>query len=312
MRRFEEPAAMAVKCFCRRALSATAIALLLSLCAASAQQPAVGRKKAPSLTTEDVVQPVAAQPTVESPKDPAAAKTEDAAKSDAAKSDAVKSDAVKPDAAKADNAKQVEAKTSAEEAAWRERMNKARERANQLERAAEEAELRITELRNNLSTSGQSARYRNETAAEMDRAGQHLSDLRDQTRDAKDDLNQLTEYGKEKKFGEAEGPKSVSDDGKPNEDFYRARFAALNEEAQSADRRIQLYENRVRDLQQHILLNGGKNGGDNFYTAQLQQDKEEAQRSLDEARAARNDAMSKLSALMEEARRAGVAPGVFR
>jgi hypothetical protein len=73
-----------------------------------------------------------------------------------------------------------------------------------------------------------------------------------------------------------------------------------------------LYENRVRELQQHILLNGGKNGGDNFYTAQLQQDKEEAQRSLDEARAARSQAASKLDQLMEEARRAGVPPGVFR
>ena len=80
----------------------------------------------------------------------------------------------------------------------------------------------------------------------------------------------------------------------------------------SADRRIQLYENRVRDLQQHILLNGGKKGGDNFYTAQLQENKEEAQRSLDEARAARSQALSKLDQLMEEARRAGVPPGVFR
>ncbi|HST21808.1 MAG TPA: hypothetical protein VLR90_11855, partial [Blastocatellia bacterium] len=141
---------------------------------------------------------------------------------------------------------------------------------------------------------------------------QKLSDLRNQARAAKDDLNQLLEYGKENRFGESEGPKATSTDGKPNEDYYRARFAKLNEEAQSADRRIQLYDNRVRDLQQHILLNGGKKGGDNFYTAQLQQDKEEAQQSLDEARAARSQAFSKLEQLMEEARHAGVPPGVFR
>jgi hypothetical protein len=146
----------------------------------------------------------------------------------------------------------------------------------------------------------------------LDRAGQKLSELRNQSRAAKDDLNQLLEYGKENRFGESEGPKSTSGDGKPNEDYYRSRFAALNEEAQNADRRILLYDNRVRDLQQHILQNGGKNGGDNFYTAQLQQDKEEAQRSLDEARTARSQALSKLDQLLEEARRAGVPPGVFR
>ena len=303
MRSFKASATMAVKCFRHKILFALVIALPLSLCAANAQQPAVGRKKAPRLTTEDVVRPVAAQPETESPKEPAATKADDATKPDPTKTDAPK----------AEDGKQAgEAKTSAEEAAWRERMNKARERAKALERATEEAELRITELRNNLSASGQSARYRNETAAEMDSAGRQLSDLRNQTRSAKDDLNQLSEYGKEKKFGEAEGPKSVSDDGKPNEAYYRAKFASLKEEVQSADRRIQLYENRVRDLQQHILLNGGKNGGDNFYTAQLQQDKEEAQRSLDEARAARSSAASKLDALMEEARRAGAPPGVFR
>ena len=303
MRSFKAFAVMAVKCFRHRIFFALATTLLISLSAANAQQPAVGRKKAPRLTTEDIARPAPAQPAVESPKETATPNPEAATKSDAAKTDI----------AKAEDDKQAgEVKVSAEEIAWRERVSKARERASALERAADEAELRITELKNNLSVSGQSARYRNETAAELDRGGQQVSDLRNQTRAAKDDLNQLLEYGKEKRFGEAEGPKSASDDGKPNEEYYRARFAAFKEEAQSADRRIMLYENRVRDLQQHILLNGGKNGGDNFYTAQLQQDKEEAQRNLDEARAARSRASSKLDALMEEARRAGVPPGIFR
>jgi DNA repair exonuclease SbcCD ATPase subunit len=299
---FKALAAMAMKCVHLKAVFMFAIALQLFICAANAQQPAIGRKKAPRLTTEDVIQPVTTQPAAESPK------AEDANKPDAAKTDAAKTDG-----AKAEDAKQpAEVKASAEESAWRERASKARERAKALERAAEEAELRITELRNGLGVSGQSARYRNETAAELESAGQKLSDLRNQARAAKDDLNQLLEYGKENRFGESEGLKATSSDGKPNEDYYRARFAKLNEEAQSADRRIQLYENRVRDLQQHILLNGGKKGGDNFYTAQLQQDKEEAQQSLDEARAARSQALSKLEQLMEEARRAGMPPGVFR
>jgi hypothetical protein len=146
----------------------------------------------------------------------------------------------------------------------------------------------------------------------MDQAGQRLSELRAQARAARDDLNQLLEYGKQKGFTEPSEPKANSGDGKVNEDYYRARFSSLNEALQTAERRIQLYENRVRDLQQHILQNGGKNGGDNFYAAQLQQDREEAQRNLDQARAARDKARADIDTLMEEARRAGVSPGVFR
>ena len=53
-------------------------------------------------------------------------------------------------------------------------------------------------------------------------------------------------------------------------------------------------------------------GGDNFTLAQLQKDKEEAQRSLDDAQAAKDRALEKRSALIEEARRAGVSPDTFR
>jgi hypothetical protein len=292
-------AALPVKWVTPRFALAIATALLLSLCAAHAQQPAVGRKKIPSLNTDDVIRPVAEQPSAESTKEPSAVKPETATKSDSTK-------------AAADKSQPAESKTSAEEASWRERISKAREHARAVEKATEEAELRITRLRNDLSASGESAKFRNETAAEMDQAGQRLSELRSQSRAAAEDLNQLLEYGRQKGFTEASEPKATSEDGRANEEYYRARFAALNEALQTAERRIQLYENRVRDLQQHILQNGGKNGGDNFYAAQLQQDREEAQRSLDQARAARDKARSDLDILMEEARRAGVSPGVFR
>jgi chromosome segregation ATPase len=73
-----------------------------------------------------------------------------------------------------------------------------------------------------------------------------------------------------------------------------------------------LYDNRVRDVSQRILQTGGKNGGDNFYLAHLQEERQEAQQQLDEARAASAKARSDLDALREEARRAGVPPGVFR
>lgn len=255
---------------------------------AAAQQPAAGRKKIPSLNTDDVVRPMTEQPTESKP---AAAKPEEVANASP----------VKPGETK-----------NAEEAAWRDGVNKARDRAKELERATEHTELRITALRNDLGVSGQSARFRNDVAAEIEQAGQRLSDLREQSRRAAEDLTQLLDYGKEKGFKEAEGPKATSDEGKPNEEFYRAQLAKLNEAIETAQRRTQLYQNRLNDVSQRILMNGGKKGGDNFYMIQLQKDRDDAQSKLNESQAALAKARSELDALKEEARRAGITPDLFR
>lgn len=270
-------------------LSVALMLTALLVIPAAAQQPATGRKKVPSLTTDDV-----ARPAIEQPTEP--------------KSVAVKSEEV----GSSVPTRVVDARTSPEESSWRERVSKARDRAKGLERAAEQTELRITSLRNDLGVSGQSARYRNDVAAEIQQAGQQLSDLRAQSRAAAEDLAQLLDYGKEKGFKEAEGPRATSDEGKPNEEFYRTELAKLNEAIDSAQRRTQLYQNRVNDISQRILMNGGKKGGDNFYMLQLQKDREEAQQKFGESQAALSKAQSDLDALKEQARRAGVTADLFR
>jgi hypothetical protein len=282
---------------------ALALALLLWLTAA-AQQPAPARPKAPRLTTDDLLRAPAEQPAAEAKE--SAAKPEDPAKPDAA-------------VPKTGQLKATEVKVSEEEFSWRERVGKARSRAKELERAAEEAELRITALRNELGTSGQSTRYRNDTAAELGQAGQRISELRAQARTAADDAAQLVEYGRQQGFTEAEGPKATSEEGKPNEEYYRAQFGKLTEALESAQRRVQLYNDRVRDLNQQISTNsGGRDkkgrgtGGDSFFAAQLQKDRDEALQKLDEARAAHTQSQNDIYALTEEARRAGVPPGLFR
>src|SRR5438128_2634067 len=185
----------------------------VSLSVATGQQPAVGRQKSPSLTTDDVSGPPAAQPVVESKE--TAAKPVDAE--------------AKPSANKAGEGK-GETKVSAEESSWRDRVKTARSRAKELQRTAEEAELRITALRNELGASGQSAAYRNNTAAELDQAGKRAAELRAEAKAAADDLAELLDYGKQKGFTETPEAKPASEDGKPNEEYYRARVAALNEQ----------------------------------------------------------------------------------
>jgi len=277
---------------------------LLIIClsgqASLAQQPANNRRP-PRLTTDDV-RPPAEQPAVETKE--AGGKPEDGAKA---------TDAADPKAG------QPKPKASDEELAWRDRMSKARDKAKQLEKAAEEGELRITALRNELGASGQSARQRNDTAAEMDQAGRRLIELKTQSRAAADDAAQLADYGKQKGFSEAEELKATSEEGKPNEDYYRAEFQKLKEAVETAQRRVALYDNRVRDLNQQLTTNSGgrdksghATGGDNFYGAQLQKDRDDALQQLSDAKAAQAKAQSDLDALFDNARRAGVPPGLFR
>lgn len=296
MRSLRLVSALARTALFRRFAFAFGLALFLAL-AAAAQQPAAARQRVPRLTTDDVARPPAAQP-VEGSKD-ASGKTEEANKPG------------EPSATTAQPA-EGEQKVTAEESSWRDRVGKARNRAKELERAAEEAELRITALRNQLGTSGESARYRNDVAAEMDQAGRRLTDFRVEAHAAALDLAELVEYGRQKGLAEAAGPQPTSGDGKPNEQYFRARLDKLTGDAESAQRRIALYENRVRDVSQRILMNGGKKGGDNFYTAQLQQDRDDAQTKLDEAGAALTKAQADLDALKDEARRADVSRDLFR
>ncbi len=287
---------------------AFALTLLLLFTETAAQQPAPARQKPPRLTTDDV-RPPAEQPVTDS-KD--AAKPEGTEKGD----EPAKAEGTDP---KTDQAKQANPKASAEEAAWRERVAKAREKSKRLEKATEEAELRITSLRNDLGVSGQSARERNDTAAEIGQAGHRLTELQSEARTAAEDADQLTEYGKKKGFNEAEEQKATSEDGKPNDEYYRTKFAKLNEDLESAQRRVQLFDNRVRDLNQQISLNSGGTdrrgrgtGGDSFYAMQLQKDRDAAQKQLEEARSSQIKAQADLDALREDARRAGVPPGLLR
>ncbi len=294
--------AMATKSFLHQLTYALALTLLW-VSTIAAQQPAAGRQKSPRLTTDDVARPQVSEPAAEARQ--ATVKPEGAGKTVAVE-------------AKPGEATANDSKTSPEETSWRDQVGKARAKANELERAAEEAELRITALRNELGVSGQSARHRNDTAAELDQGGQRLSAARGQARVAADDLAQLVEYGRQNGFTEAAGPKPT-EEGKPNEQYYRTQFAKLNEAVDTAQRRISLYENRVRDLTQRLSTNGagkdknGRNtGGDSFFAAQLIKDREEAQEKLGEAREALGKAQANVDALKDEARRAGVPPGLFR
>ena len=119
-----------------KSVFAFGLALLLLPCVTNAQQPAASRKKVPRLTTDDVIKAKTEQATVEQLTEAAPAK---------------ESASTKPaEAAKPAAPKTAQPADNPEETSWRERVQAARERAKSLERSAEEAELRVTEIRNQI------------------------------------------------------------------------------------------------------------------------------------------------------------------
>ena len=276
---------------CHPIACSLALCILFS-CAAFGQQ-AQTRKRVPVLTTEDVVRERPQSQVVETPGVEGKAKA---------------GDSEKPAATTAGAKVGSDGKVDPAEAAWRERVEKARAKAKAAQRSAEEAELRINELRNQLGSSGGTPKDRNQTAAELDQMGYRVKELRAEARAAEAELKEALEQSKGKGFTEAEGPKPVADGGRPNEDYYKTTFAKLNEAVQDSQRGMQLYELRVNELRARMT----NSSTDRFSAAQVQEELEAAQQKLNEARNARTKAQHELDALMEEARRAGISPGVFR
>jgi hypothetical protein len=280
-------------------LAFTFVVILLGATFSNAQQTEV-RKRTPKLTTDDVVTTRTSKTT----ETPVAAVEEPAKKA----GEAVKSDAAKSADPKSDGTTQgATDKTSAAEQTWRDQVAKTRERAESLERAAEEAELRTTELRNELGSS-KDVKQRNSTAAELENAGQQLTLAKNQARTANAELKKLLEQGSSQGFTESQGPKAATADGKPNAAYYKTRYEKLMQTMRDAERRVQLYDNRVRSLNESLV----NTNRDRFSSGQLEQDRNEAQDKADEARTALSKVQADLESLINEARANGVPPGLFR
>ena len=247
------------------------------------KQSSETKKKVPALSTEDVIGDRSAPTTVEETGDKSAKPEEGAAHK----------------------------KVSADEAAWREQVKQARTKAESLQRQAEEAEVSVTRLRNQLSAAGQTPGDRNQILQEIEDAGQNVTSLRQQTKDAKDELDRVLAEGGGKGYTESAGPEPTKD-GAPNEDYFRSKYAELLQKVQDAQRQTELYDDRVKELTTQINQAGGKGRGDNFYIAKVQQDLAEARQSLSDAQDAVAKAQQAIEALKDEARQAGVPPGVFR
>jgi len=198
---------------------------------------------------------------------------------------------------------------------WRNRIVAARERVRQLRQATQETELQLTAIRNNRYGDNMTTDKLNAVAVAMDRGGQQLSSLHRELNVASQELDQVVEEGRIKKFHEVM-KRPTNEKGEANEDYYKSRYVELVDQYNDADRRVKLLEYRMNELRAQLQGTGGvagkKGGGDNFAAMRIQRDMEQTLIDMDMARADLSKAQQSVESLMEEARRAGVPPGVFR
>lgn len=310
---------------------------ILIVPAVSARQEGKPEKKSkpvPSLDTEDVIpastksdKPAETPKTVEvkpDSKSDAKADAKPEAKTDAKSDDKpsakseLKTDGDKTDSAKADQKDKDEAtKIDPAEIEWRERLAQSREAVRQLRQRTQETELQLTEIRNNRYAGNLTPEKLNAAANAMNNNGQQLSILRQQLNAATQAMEEVASEGKLKGFHEAVKT-PVTEKGDANEDYYKSRYVELVDQFNDADRRIKLYDFRVRDLRTQMEGNGGtaskgkKGGGDNFTGMQIQREIDQALIDMDLARVDLAKAREAIDALTEEARRAGLPPGIFR
>lgn len=306
---------------------------VLVIPAVQARQESKPEKKprpVPSLETEDVI-PASTQVKTDKPvaeSKPTETKTD--GKSDAkpeakgsakgedkqtvasdVKSDG-KTDGDKAEAAKGDQKdKDDSSKVDPAEIEWRERLTKAREMVRQLRQQTQETELALTAIRNDRNGNNLTPERLNSIANAMNNNGQQLAILRQQLSTASQEMEQIVTEGKIKTFHE-EMKTPVTEKGEANEEYYKSRYVELVDQYNDADRRIKLYNFRIADLHAQLEGNGGKNGGDNFAGMRIQRDIDQAMIDMDLARADLTKARESIDALTEEARRAGLPPGIFR
>jgi|GEM_PF-949285 len=310
----------------KRICVSSVVLVFLLVATVCAQQDSKPQKKRPSLETEDII-----PTTVKPPAPEAKPETKEDAKPDAkgdgkaAGKEGEKSEAKgdgKGDDKQAGEAGQNGEKADAPkddpaELEWRERMAAARERVRQLRQLTQQTELQLTAIRNNRYTDNMTTDKLNAVAAALDQNGQQLSSLRRELNVASQELEQLAEEGRIKKFHETM-KRPTNEKGEANEDYYKARYVELVDQVNDADRRVKLLDYRLAELQAQLRGNGGasgngkKGGGDQFAGMRIQQNIDQAMIDMDLARTDLSKAQQALESLMEEARRAGLPPGIFR
>ncbi|MBS1806805.1 MAG: hypothetical protein JST84_01270 [Acidobacteria bacterium] len=247
-------------------------------------------KPVPTLTTDDVVisrptSPVSAPPAKETSKN--TGKEEKSAVPDAPKSASSASE---------DSQKKAERD-------WNDRLKKAQEKARGLESQADQAELTITQLRNQLySAAARTPEANGQINARMNELSTQMNRLRAEAQVAQQEIEALRTEGNEKQYKE-QFVALTNEKGEPNVEAYKSENDKLESELQAARARVEVLQFRLNSNHSEVLKKGN---ADNFTLNRLRQEKEQTSAELEATRARIETLTSQIQTHRQKAAASGV------
>ena len=271
----------------RLLLQAGFLLLLATVVVAQARAPL------PTLTSDDVV---GTKPAVPVPS----ATTKDAGKTPSEKAPA--KDATATASAKSS---EEDPKKKAEKE-WNEQLKKAQEKQSDLERRADQTELQITQLRNQLfSATARSPELNGQLNVQISKLSAIRNRLRAEAQTAQQEVAGLQSEGRNNTYQVSE-VSLTNEKGEPDAKAYQAEQETLQNELRDAQARVEVLRIRLNSVQGEVLKKGN---GDNFTLNRLRQERDQTMAELEETRSRIEELKGKLQSHRQKASAVGVTLG---
>lgn len=247
------------------------------------------QKPIPTLTSDDVIgaksaTPAVAPPAKEDQKDP----SEKAASKDAVAVAPVKSE---------------EGPKKKAEKEWNERLKKAQEKLSELERRADQTELQITQLRNQLfSATARAPEMNGQLNARISELNGLRNRLRAEAQIAQQGVDALQSEGQRNSYNVA-GVVLTDEKGGANVQAYQSEYDKLQNELSDAQARVEVLQIRLNSIQSEVLKKGN---GDNFTLNRIRQEREQTTADLNDTRNRIEELKSRLQSHRQKAAASGV------
>ncbi len=251
---------------------------------------AQARAPLPTLTSDDVV---GSKPAAPAPP----AITKDAGKTPLEKASAK-------DAAATASAKSSEEdpKKKAEQE-WNERLKKAQQKQSDLERRADQTELQITQLRNQLfSAASRSPELNGQINVRISELTTQCNRLRAEAQTAQQEVTTLQAEGRNNAY-QVMTASLTSEKGEPDAKAYQEEHGRMQTELRDAQARIDVLQIRLNSVQSEVFKKGN---GDNFTLNRLRQERERLTTELAETRTRIETLKTELQSHRQKAATAGV------
>ena len=237
----------------------------------------IAQQRIPTLTTDDVVVPISVSKSVSEEKKP---ETKDKVENKSLEKSDVKV------------AEEKKAKVNPEEKLWNDNLQRAKEKAAQFARQADQTELEINQLRNELSSvQSSSPEQKRETLEKIAKLSKTLSEFKESAQSSNSEVAEVIAKGKDKEYKIAE-PKLTNEKGEIDKEAVAEQVSKNHQEVADAQARIQLLE-----LQLNKLHSQSNQNGDRYKLNQINTEREQVKQEIEKMKSKISETTTKIENL---------------